>query len=198
MKRRREDDDDDATAQKEARTEALFPFEALLPEMRGEVRGHMNPTGRHLLRLTSRTMLDDDKPIPPIPTHLVALAEWKKGRKRAVCTALAAMNLNMWDGAFDRDCFMGPPDLDFLCEWHGADGHRITVEFFRVHFHEPKHFIISVCRERIPERRPSRGDRMEYETLRTVGATPERINALYQWIMSPRAREDIPTCLLTQ
>lgn len=72
MKRRREEED----AVPRPRHEPLFDFPNLLPELRAEVRSHMSPLTRHLLRLTSRDMLADDRAPPAIPDFLVSIEQW--------------------------------------------------------------------------------------------------------------------------
>jgi hypothetical protein len=95
MKRRRDDDHDEAQTQAPARRDNPFPFEALLPEMRGEVRGHLDAMGRHVLKLTSRGMLREDIDAPATPAHLVHLAAYFT-REPDARRPLVALGLLFW------------------------------------------------------------------------------------------------------
>ncbi len=73
MKRKRQEEEEDGVLRHPV---ALFDFPNLLPELRTEVRSHMTSLTRHVLRLTSRDMVKDDRAPPATPYFLTCLRQW--------------------------------------------------------------------------------------------------------------------------
>ncbi len=210
MKRLRDESDDTPSlpVEKTARCDipVSFPYEALLPEMRGEVRGHMSGTTRHLLKLTSRGMLQDDDTPPPIPSQLRIMARWRQwlatphsmGIPKRIFT-----QFTMWDRVFD--------DCDDSIMWRGRcvawythaipsyekGSYRVMLKYNATSLYHSgfDNFFIHVDRIHLPFGNSFGNSSRFYQQEAMKEGTPERLDALREWVLSSD-RTRIPACLL--
>jgi len=203
MKRLRDESDDTPSlpVEKTARCDipVSFPYEALLPEMRGEVRSHMSGTTRHLLKLTSRGMLQDDDKAPPIPSQLRILARWNQWFAKTRNTKNPFAQFTMWDRVFD--------DCEDSVEWRGRSiawytheipsydkgSCRVMLKYTVASPYESTLDTFSIHVDRLHLQFGNESRFYQQEAMKE--GTPERIDALREWVLSAD-RTRIPACLL--